>query len=582
VVGLDGTGTWPSPGYSVDGLEGKTRSGAGCPKHPPVNDEELASFLEEVEVRRARLAQEDPPEYRNPAWPDQVFANGPGQLTLRSFLHFPYQARLVEAGWLEQLAAELRDYQELSGKNLLVQVRSRFNKASMDGEEDEPTDDRLSQNKNWFLLEINWTMPSDSPVDVVYEYELLYRSAGLDQGFQRVACEAKYSWKPDDRGDNLEQRLLESGVLREVVVRADRPDPRLAELRMNGTLELPEFVPVENLGHVLRVAIGNPGSFPADLAVWQDSHRVVEPVLVRDRLQLEAFRANLYRGFSAVKSIDFQGFQPAATSSLIEVAREESDRILARLRNEEHYYVDYFDADKWALRVFMSRSTILVSIALFGGHLHGMPGPGVFESLESRVQDELIWRPDPGSQGWDGETWTLARVGRLPREVSLWCPDACPLVEFCLDFMRLAGLELEVQRSVQWRKAAEVERIVAPSRTLESLRPLPEMALTRIQKVAAGVSRQDWSALVALGACHRVPVQDLERVVGEYAIELLEHPDSAWPACMDVYQTSDPDQWLVEVTLWGPGGETDLTLKLSVIRVTDDHFGVVINDLRVL
>ena len=524
-----------------------------------MSKEEFAELLKRIQDNEALLAQEDPPEYRHPAGPDQIFANGSGQITVRSFLHHPYQARLVKEGWLEKLVEELRDYPELVGKTLLVLVRPRYNQAYMDRADD-------NSSKNQFLLEVGWGLPTSAPLDVVYQYEFLYHPTYPHEHFQRMASEAKYIWSPDCPTDQLEQRLLDSGILKEIVA-PNPPDTGLTQLSMVGSLDLPEFVPVEKQGHVLRVAVGDAASFPADLAAWADSHRVVEPVLIRDRQQLKAFRDNLYRGFSPQKSVALQGFQPAPNSNLVEISDNKAAELLARIRKEEHYHLNIFDGRKWNLDFCISRSDLLMSVSLFGGSLHGAPDPGVFENLERLAQDELIWRPEPAHWGWGGETWTLRRGGQFPREVSLWSPDACPLVEFGFDFMRLVGLELDVRRTVRWRKAPK---------------PLPAPALARIQTVVAAVALQDWNKLIALGACHRVPVNDLQRVLTEQTFELTEHPESAWPDCMQVYPTSDADQWLIDVTMWGPRGETDLTLKLTVVQIDEEHLGIVISDLRVL
>ncbi|MBN9417114.1 MAG: hypothetical protein J0I12_16845 [Candidatus Eremiobacteraeota bacterium] len=522
-----------------------------------MSKEDLADLLRKIQDNEALLAREDPPEYAQPACPDQIFANGTGQITVRSFLHHPYQARLVKEGLLEKLVEELRDYPELAGKTLLALVRPRYNQAYMDRPDD-------SSSKNHFLLEIGWGLPTSAPLDVVYEYEFLYHPIYPHERFQRMASEARYTWRPDCPGEDLEQRLLDCGVLKEIVP-SNPPDSRLLQLSMVGALDLPEFVPLEKQGHVLRVAIGEPASFPTDLAAWADSRRVVEPVLVRDRQQLQTFRDHLYRGFSARKSVELQGFQPAANSNLVEISENEISRFLTPIRKEDHYHLNIFDGRKWNLDFCISRSSIVISVALFGGNLHGTPEPGVFDQLESLARDELIWRPNPGHWGWGGETWTLRRGGQVPREVSLWSPDACPLVEFGLTFMRLAGLELDVRRTVRWRKASK---------------PMPATAMAKIQKVVGSLTRQDWKKLAALGACHRVSVQDLQRVLAEAAVELTEHPESAWPACMQVHPTSDADQWLVDVSMWSLQGKTDLALRLSVIQITEEHLGVVISDIR--
>jgi len=111
---------------------------------------------------------------------------------------------------------------------------------------------------------------------------------------------------------------------------------------------------------------------------------------------------------------------------------------------------------------------------------------------------------------------------------------------------------------------------------------LPAEAISKIQMLVNALVHSDWKTLEGMGVCQRVPVQDLQRVLVEYGISLAEHPGSAWPACMEIYSTMDPDLWFVDLALWGPDGETDLTLQLSVARSAESVLSLTINDLRVL
>jgi len=111
---------------------------------------------------------------------------------------------------------------------------------------------------------------------------------------------------------------------------------------------------------------------------------------------------------------------------------------------------------------------------------------------------------------------------------------------------------------------------------------LPGKAISGLKLLAEALARSDWEALEGMGACSRVPVEDLRRVLDENGIGLAEHPESAWPKCLDIYPTVNPGLWLVDLALWGPEGETDLTLQLSVSRSAGSVFSLTINDLRVL
>ena len=111
---------------------------------------------------------------------------------------------------------------------------------------------------------------------------------------------------------------------------------------------------------------------------------------------------------------------------------------------------------------------------------------------------------------------------------------------------------------------------------------LPGKAISGIQFLAKALAKNDWETLEGMGACSRVSVEDLQRVLHENAIGLAEHPESAWPKCMDIYPTVYPGLWLVDLALWGSEGETDLTLQLSVSCSAGSVFSLTINDLRVL
>lgn len=407
-----------------------------------------------VEKWEALLAKQDPSEYSLPACPDQVFGNDPGEITVRSYLHDPYQAGLIQAGWLVRLVDVLRSYPELVSKSLTVQLRPTFNKAQLDSGKGYPIgsdDDEENNHKNRFLLEIAWLLPSSSPLEVRYAYEILYNPRSREHAFQMLSCESEYFWRPGSDEADLEQRLLHTGILREVAVA--EPDPGLATLSMRGTLDRPESVPVEKRKHVLSIAIDDPRNFPVQLAAWQMPHRIAEPVLVRNRKRLQEYRDELYRGREIRKVAMFRGYKPAAESSLKQVDREELATALASIRGEEHFHVNYFNAWTGSLDVRLSRSKAVVSGLREEARLLGLTPSGVWDKLIELSQDLQIWQPPPYRRGMDGWTWTL--MGPDLREVSLWCPDTCPMVEFCFQVMTLAGLELDIERYVQWHIPAQ-------------------------------------------------------------------------------------------------------------------------------
>lgn len=264
-----------------------------------------------------------------------------------------------------------------------------------------------------------------------------------EQAFELVERRVSYLWRAGDELENLEQRLLECGILKEVVVNPEQPDRKLAETSMNGTLDRPGFVLVDRLQHVLRVAIDSPRTFSADFAVWQDSDRIVEPVLVRDRQQLDEFRENLYRGLKVIKSTRLRGFGPAEHSSLKPVETEEFRSFREEIRGGDFYYMEYFNPCG-GVEVWVSRSTVAISGRMSRRDLGGPLSSGVWDALEELAKDEQIWQPEVEDQFCiDGLSWTLERTGPDPRRISLGCPDACRLIDFCLEVM--------VERRASWR-----------------------------------------------------------------------------------------------------------------------------------
>ena len=383
-----------------------------------------------------------------PTTADLVFQYGAEQIVLRSTLREAYRLKLAETAWLERVVEQLRSYPELAGKSLLVELQAKFPAPfPYAGPSYYFPDGSFEQT---FLLKVSWVLPSPAPMDVTYDYEINY-SKKPEQAFKLVERRVNYLWRAGDDLENLEQRLLECGILKEVVIDPGQPDRKLAETSMHGTLDRPEFVLVDRLQHVLRVAIDSPRTFPTDLAVWQKSNLIVEPVLVRDRQRLAEFRENLYRGLKVRKSTSFRGFGLAESSSLKPVESDELQRFRETIQAGDSYYVEYFSAwGRGRVKVWVSRSTVAVE----GGErdLHGALSAEVWDALEELARDEQIWQPEVEDQGAiNGLSWTLKRTGPNPRRISLGCPDACRLIDFCLELMRLVGLEVLVERRVSWR-----------------------------------------------------------------------------------------------------------------------------------
>ena len=406
----------------------------------------------------------DPPEYQEPVGPDQLFQNGRGQIAVRVYLHDPYQQKLLEAGWLQQFVDELCGYPELSGKTLRMELRPRFNKAVLDsgtGYVVGTRDDQRNTHKNRFLLDVTWELPPDAPMDVTYHYEIQYYPGSRDYTYQILDSKVLYFWKPGaDLEEDVERRLLDSGILKEVVLDPQRPDRELAKLSVEGIDDRPHLIPVRKQQHVLSVAIDNPRSFPADLKSWQAG--IVEPVLVREREQLEAFRENLYSGLVVTRRAFLRGYRFATSSRLKEISKADLTSVLASLDAVEHYDFEYRHHRLGRLQIHVSLEQVVVQANLgfmnsnwppLYGCFEGATPSGTWNALEKLAESDAIWQPD--GRRTTGETWTLNRTGPTPRNVKLWSVFSGPLLEFCFELMRLVGLEPHVERYVHWHEPGQ-------------------------------------------------------------------------------------------------------------------------------
>ena len=84
-------------------------------------------------------------------------------------------------------------------------------------------------------------------------------------------------------------------------------------------------------------------------------------------------------------------------------------------------------------------------------------------------------------------------------------------------------------------------------------------------------------------ALSRVSEQDIERALKEYSPRErpIMPPDSYLKEAADVYEYRDGSGWHVDINLWYPDGESDLTLQLD-IRKCGNQLAFIIDDLHVL
>ena len=84
-------------------------------------------------------------------------------------------------------------------------------------------------------------------------------------------------------------------------------------------------------------------------------------------------------------------------------------------------------------------------------------------------------------------------------------------------------------------------------------------------------------------ALSRVSSKDIRRVLKEYSPRErpVMPPDSYFEESVDVYEYRDGSGWHVDINLWYPDGESDLTLQLD-IRKRGNQLAFIIDDLHVL
>ena len=84
-------------------------------------------------------------------------------------------------------------------------------------------------------------------------------------------------------------------------------------------------------------------------------------------------------------------------------------------------------------------------------------------------------------------------------------------------------------------------------------------------------------------ALSRVSSKDIRRVLKEYSPreQPVMPPDSYFEESAYIGEYRDGSGWHVDINLWYPDGESDLTLQLD-IRKQGDHLSFIVDDLHVL
>ena len=111
------------------------------------------------------------------------------------------------------------------------------------------------------------------------------------------------------------------------------------------------------------------------------------------------------------------------------------------------------------------------------------------------------------------------------------------------------------------------------------IRKIAQICKTATECIVSGHYRplEDRQALT------RVSEQDIRRVLKECNSKELPvmPPDSCFEESAYVGEYRDGSGWYVDINLWYPDGESDLTLQLD-IRKQGDQLAFIIDDLHVL
>lgn len=93
----------------------------------------------------------------------------------------------------------------------------------------------------------------------------------------------------------------------------------------------------------------------------------------------------------------------------------------------------------------------------------------------------------------------------------------------------------------------------------------------------------DYRFLEEQRALTRVPEEAIKRVLAEYNPNEapVMPPDDYFEKAADIYTYTDGSGYHVDINLWYPSGESDLTLQLD-IRKRDGRLCFIIDDLHVL
>ncbi len=93
----------------------------------------------------------------------------------------------------------------------------------------------------------------------------------------------------------------------------------------------------------------------------------------------------------------------------------------------------------------------------------------------------------------------------------------------------------------------------------------------------------NYGVLKEKNALTRVAAQDIQRVLSEYNPDMMPvmPPDDYFEQAPYIGEYRDGSGWYVDIDLWYPSGQSDLTLQLD-IRKNQSQLAFIIDDIRVM
>jgi hypothetical protein len=367
-----------------------------------------------------------------------------GEVVLEPQLVTAFHLGLVDRPWLEKLVSYLASQPELAGKGLRGPVRSNHNEDKYMGPN--------SVVKCRFELPLEWQLGEDSPVIVTYTFGVEYKPTSDD--FKTISKAMEYRWRDGSNLENLDERLLSLGVLREEDLDPLQVDFDVTTVGRGKTAAYEHSIlPIERIGDRIRVAVPKASVLPAlpTVCYWP-RNTILEPVLVRDEVALSEVAHRLFGKRVQVEEATLKEY--SLPPDFNEITEAEWKQLLEASEMNPYFDARYLVAWRGILAIRFLEDAIFVSASLFQDHqvwLSGKPVDGIWQRLQHKAEDNRVWTPAVKRVGLDGCTWTLTRhAGGEETQVYQWFPPVSPFLEFCFDLLRLAGFEIQIEYWSHW------------------------------------------------------------------------------------------------------------------------------------